>query len=164
MTQPLSMPKEWTSQWKLLFSSLCFWSTNRGVLPQVCRELGKAKINIIALAMMDAVEHGVLRLIVESPQEARSVLAGLNIPMTEAEVLLVPLANRPGALADVCERLGKAHVPISYMYCTTGAVGGKALAILKVPNLQRAMKVLDRQRTPSRRVAAVRPKKTSKRG
>ena len=29
-----------------------------GVLARVCRELGKAKINIVAMAMMDAVEHG----------------------------------------------------------------------------------------------------------
>ncbi len=121
-----------------------------GVLSQVCRELGKAKVNIVALAMMDAVEHGVLRLIVEDPGKARPVLKKLNIPLTETEVLVVPMANRPGALADVCERLSAAHIAISYMYCTTGAAGGKTLGAFKVPDIKKAMKVIENHRAPTR--------------
>jgi len=121
-----------------------------GVLAQVCRELGKAKVNITALAMMDAVEHGVLRIISEDPDRARPVLKALNIPTTETAVLAVPMANRPGALADVCERLGAAHIPISYMYCTTAPVGGKALGIFKVPDIKKAMKVIEDHRLTGR--------------
>jgi len=121
-----------------------------GVLAQVCRELGKAKVNITALAMMDAVEHGVLRIISEDPDRARPVLKTLNVPTTETAVLAVPMANRPGALADVCERLGAAHIPISYMYCTTAMAGGKALGIFKVPDIKKAMKVIEDHRLTSR--------------
>ena len=35
-----------------------------GVLSQIFRELARAKINIVNIAMMDTTEHGVLRLIV----------------------------------------------------------------------------------------------------
>ena len=134
-----------------------------GVLSQVCRELGKAKINIVALAMMDAVEHGVLRLISADGDSTRPVLRGLNIPMTETEVLCVPMANRPGALADICERLGKAHVPISYMYCTTGVTGSKTLGIFKVPDIKKAMKVIEGHRLPSRDMKRkLRPSKGAK--
>lgn len=117
-----------------------------GVLAQVCRELGKAKVNIVALAMMDAVEHGVLRVIVADPERSRTVLKKLNIPMTETDVLCVPMSNKPGALADVCERLSLGHVVISYMYCTTGAAGGKALGIFKVPDIKKAIKVIEAHR------------------
>jgi hypothetical protein len=121
-----------------------------GVLSQVCRELGKAKVNIVALAMMDAVEHGVLRLIVEDPAKARPVLKKLNIPMTETEVLVVPMANRPGALADICEKLNAAHVSISYMYCTSGATGGKTFGAFKVPDIKKAIRVIENKKSPTR--------------
>lgn len=121
-----------------------------GVLSQVCRELGKAKINIVAMAMMDAVEHGVFRLIVGDPEATRPVLKKLNIPMTETEVLVVPMPNRPGALADICERLNAAHITISYMYCTTAPAGGRALGVLKVPDIRKAIKVIEDRKLPSR--------------
>lgn len=121
-----------------------------GVLSQVCRELAKAKINIIALAMMDAVEHGVLRVIVSDPNQTRPVLRKLNIPLTETEVLAVRLANRPGAVADVCERLSAAHIQPSYVYCTTGARSGKTLAIFKVPDIKKATRVIEGRKSTTR--------------
>jgi len=121
-----------------------------GVLAQVLRELGKAKVNIVALAMMDAVEHGVLRIIVQNADRARPVLRKINIPMTETQVLGVPMANRPGALADVCERLSAAHIRVSYMYCTTGAPRGKVLGIFKVPDIKKAMKIIEGRRMTTR--------------
>jgi hypothetical protein len=114
-----------------------------GVLPQIFRELAKAKINITSIAMMDSMEHGVLRMIVEDPAAARPIFRSLNVPVTEADVLAVVLANRPGAAADLCERLSAAHISIGYMYCTTGAKGGKTVAVLKVPNIKKAIKVLE---------------------
>jgi len=134
-----------------------------GVLAQVCRELGKAKVNIVALAMMDAVEHGVLRLITGDSDQARPILRSLNVPMTQTDVLCVPMANRPGALADVCERLSASHVPISYMYCTTGATGGRTLGIFKVPDIKKAIRVIEGRRMTTRDMKKkLRPSKATK--
>ena len=114
-----------------------------GVLNQIFRELGKSKINVRTLAMMDSVEHGVLRMIVNDPDEARSVFKKLNIPVTETDVLAVTLSNHPGAAADLCDRLSTAHMHIGYMYCTGGARGGKTVVVLKVPDIKKAIKVLE---------------------
>jgi len=122
-----------------------------GVLSQIFRELARAKINIINIAMMDSVEHGVLRLVMDDPVSARGVFLRLNIPVAETEVLAVPLPNRPGAAADLCERLASAHITIGYMYCTGGASDGKTLVILKVADIKKAMKVLEHSgKTPRR--------------
>lgn len=121
-----------------------------GVLARVCGELGKAKINIEALTMMDSSEHGVLRLVAANSDKAREVLTRLNIPLTETEVMAVEMPNHPGAMADVCGRLAEAHVNINYAYITTGASGGKALAILKVADTKKAMATLS-DRRPRRR-------------
>lgn len=122
-----------------------------GVLSQIFRELGRAKVNVDALAMMDTTEHGVLRLTVDDPAAARAVFERLNLPVNEAEVLCVTLPNRPGAAADVCERLASAHMNIGYMYCTGGAAGGKTNVVLKVPDIKKAMKVVEENARVPRR-------------
>ncbi len=114
-----------------------------GVLSQIFRELARAKVNITNIAMMDSTEHGVLRLVVENPVAARPVFSRLNIPVSETDVLAVDLPNRPGAAADLCERLAGAHINIGYMYCTAGAPGGKTTVVLKVPDIKKATKVLE---------------------
>jgi len=136
-----------------------------GVLPQVFREIAKAKINVTSIAMMDSMEHGVLRLIVDDPAAARPILQQLNVPVAETDVLGVTLANRPGAAADLCERLLAAHINIGYMYCTTGARGGKTVVVLKVPDIKKAMKVIEASRTTRRdmKIKLRRPAATNRR-
>ena len=68
-------------------------------------------------------------------------------PLTRYEiieyVLTLRLPNHPGAVADLCEKLAAAHIPIGYMYCTGGAKGGKTTVVLKVPNIKKAVKVTE---------------------
>lgn len=113
-----------------------------GVLAQILAEFARAKINIVALTVMDSVEHGVLRVVSDAPEKVRDVLNHLNIQYNDTEVLCATLPNKPGAFAAVTEKLAKAHVNIAYAYCTSGAKGGKTTAILKVADVKKAMKIL----------------------
>jgi hypothetical protein len=117
-----------------------------GILSRVCHQLADRKINIVAMTMMDSTEHGVLRLVVENPEQARETLARLDVPRTETSVLLAKMPNRPGALADVVERLAVEHVNVHYAYCTTGATGGKTLGVFKVSNANKAVQVLSERK------------------
>ena len=122
-----------------------------GVMASVFSELGKAKINIRALSMMDSMEHGVLRMVVDDPVAARPLLKTLNVQMAETDLLGVTLSNRPGAAADLCDRLAAKHIDIGYMYCTGGARGGKTLVVLKVPDIKKAIRVVETGSRNSRR-------------
>jgi hypothetical protein len=113
-----------------------------GVLAQVLGELARAKVNITAMTMADTTEHGVLRLIVDKPAEARQVMKTLSIPVTETEVLSVDTANKPGAISDLCGKLAAEHVNISYAYATAGAPGGKSRLVVKVADMNKAKSVL----------------------
>jgi len=119
-----------------------FMVNKPGVLAQVLREFAQAKINIIAITMMDSAEHGVMRVVFGSPEKARKVLAKLNMQYNDTGVLCVTLDNKSGALATVAEKLSRNHINISYAYCTAGAKGGKATGILKVADVAKAMKLL----------------------
>jgi len=120
-----------------------FMVNKPGVLAQALGEFARAKINIIAMTMMDSAEHGVMRVVFAAPKKAREVLTGLNMPHSETEVLCVSLDNRAGALAAVAEKLAKSHINISYAYCTAGAKGGRTTGVLKVADVKKAMRVLE---------------------
>ncbi len=117
-----------------------------GVLAQVTGALAKAKINIIALTLMDSMEHGVLRLVCEDSGAARKVLGTAHDRWTETEVLVIELANNPGAFSAVAEKLANNHINISYAYVTGGARGGKTNGIFKVADIKKAVKVLEADR------------------
>ncbi len=119
-----------------------FMVNKPGVLAQVLGEFAQAKINIIAMTMMDSVEHGVMRVVFAAPERAKKILSRLNMPYNETEVLCVNLANKAGALATVAERLARNHINISYAYCTAGAKGGRTTGVLKVADVKKAMRLL----------------------
>ncbi|HON90534.1 MAG TPA: ACT domain-containing protein [Sedimentisphaerales bacterium] len=136
-----------------------FMVNKPGVLAQALAEFAKVKVNIVAITMMDSAENGVMRVVFEDPQKAREVLARLNMPYNETEVLCVNLANKAGALAVVAEKLAVGHVNISYAYCTAGAQGGRTTGVLKVSDVKKAMKLLEdhkekRDQNPVRRSKA----------
>ncbi|OPX25254.1 MAG: hypothetical protein B1H04_00280 [Planctomycetales bacterium 4484_123] len=113
-----------------------------GVLAQVMAALAKQKVNVIALTLMDSSEHGVLRVVCEDADAARSALAGSHDRFTETEVLALELTNEPGDFARAAEKLAAAHINITYAYCTGGAPGGKTTAIFKVADLKKALRIL----------------------
>jgi hypothetical protein len=114
-----------------------------GVLAQVLGEFARAKINIIAMTMMDSVEHGVMRIVFADPHSAKEVLSKLNMHYNETDVMCVNLDNKAGALAIIAEKLAKNHINISYAYCTAGAKGGRTTGVLKVADVAKAMKILE---------------------
>ena len=118
-----------------------------GVLAGVLKALGRAKVDGVAMTLSDSADLGVLRLVVVQNDVAEKVLTQLNVPMTHTDVLQIELTNKSGALADVVEKLAKAHINIAYAYCTSGGRGGKTTGILNVENIAKAMKVLGAEKT-----------------
>lgn len=119
-----------------------FMVNKPGVLARILTALAAAKVNIVAMTMMDSMEHGVMRLVGTGAGKVRDVLSKLNLQFSETEVLCVNLPNKAGAFADVTEKLSTSHINIAYAYCTAGARGGRTTGVLKVADVQKAMKVL----------------------
>jgi hypothetical protein len=120
-----------------------FMVNKPGVLAQLLNVLAQEKINIVAMTMMDSVEHGVMRLVGHKSDVIRQTLQHLNMQFSETQVLCVTLPNQAGAFADVTNKLAVSHTNISYAYCTAGARGGRTTAVLKVADVKKAIKVLE---------------------
>ena len=120
-----------------------FMVNKPGVLARVLGEFAEARINITAMTMVDSAEQGVMRVVFAEPEKAEQILKTLNMPYNETSVLCVTLTNKSGALATVAEKLSKNHINIAYAYCTAGAKGGRTTGILKVADVQKAMRILE---------------------
>jgi hypothetical protein len=130
-----------------------FLANRPGVLSTLVQQLAEHKVNLVAMSMMDASEHRVLRMVAEQPARARDTLAALDLPTTETTVLTSTLPNKPGAVADVVQRLDNEHIQVHYAYCTVGSRNGRSLGIFKVSNLNKAIQVLS-ERRPRRKLSA----------
>lgn len=105
-----------------------------GMLARICRALAAAKINIHALSVVDVWgENSTVRLVVNEPGRAAETLREIGITAMETEVLIVATGNKPGALADIAERLAAADVNIEYAY-VSGEEGSATLSIILRPS------------------------------
>jgi hypothetical protein len=138
-----------------------FMVNKPGVLAQVLGEFARAKVNITAMTMVDSAEHGVMRVVFDNATRAKEVLAKLNLPFNETDVLCVNLDNRAGSLAVVAEKLSVGHINISYAYCTAGAKGGRTTGVLKVGDVKKAMKLLEGHNKTSKDETAERRSKAA---
>jgi len=121
-----------------------------GVLAGVTGALAKARVNIIALALMDSGEHGTLRIVCDDAAKTREVLGKTHDRWTESEVLVLDLENRPGAFAGVSRELASQHINITYAYSTGGAPGGRTTAVFKLADLKKAQQVLQVEPRPDK--------------
>ncbi len=96
-----------------------FIENKPGRLAEVTSYLAKQGINIHALSIADTTDFGILRLIVEDPEAARTVLKDYGLTVKTTDVIAVALQNTPGSLSKVLHELEKQDISIEYMYAFT---------------------------------------------
>jgi hypothetical protein len=121
-----------------------FLANKPGTLATVCDELGGARVNIYALTISDTIDHAVVRMVVSDPEKALHIFGDHGVLAVENEVLLVESSNKPGSLAQIAERLGKAKINIEYAYLATSPRAKVGLLVLRVKNPAKALKLLSR--------------------
>jgi hypothetical protein len=113
-----------------------------GALAQICSTLGKAGVNISALLAPEAKDRGKVRLLVDNPDKAKEALNTAKVRFSEEEVIALNLDNRPGALAEVSEKLAQSKINIRYSYATAAEGSAKATVIIAVRDVNKALSVL----------------------
>ena len=110
-----------------------FLENRKGRLKEVTQVLAEANVNIRALALAESAEFGILRLVVDNPEKARSVLSASGFTVKEQDVFAVEVPDKPGGFYQVVRLLTEADINIDYTYAF---VGGRdsAILIFKVPD------------------------------
>jgi hypothetical protein len=88
-----------------------------GMLGKVCQALADHEVNILALQSFPTRGKFVIRFIVDNPQTAKTVLNNERLTYAETEIVQIKILHRPGEIARLASRLGKANININYAYC-----------------------------------------------
>jgi hypothetical protein len=113
-----------------------------GELAELCRALANARVNILAISVVETSEHGMIRLVVDDPEAAAKAIERRGDLYTRSEVFIGHIGNQPGALADLTEKLADEGIDVKYVYGTSMADAGQAALVLAVEHAARAEKVL----------------------
>lgn len=116
----------------------------RGELGRLCRCLADAKVNVIALSVLECTESGTVRLIVDKPAKAVKTLKQAGMTFTQTDVLVAALPNKVGILAKVCEKLARKKVNINFVYGSTAKGRGSTFVVIGCTNMPTAQKALSR--------------------
>lgn len=120
-----------------------FLEDRPGTLGEVCRRLGEAGVNILALSLAEGIDHGYLRMVTDSPDQAVATLKKGEYLYFEKDVVLVEADSRPGVLGEVARKWGAAGINIEYCYCGTSADDKFSLLVARVSDPDKAVRVLN---------------------
>ncbi|MCG3148739.1 MAG: hypothetical protein PCFJNLEI_02186 [Verrucomicrobiae bacterium] len=119
-----------------------FVENKPGTLATVCQALAKKKINILAISISDAVDHAVVRMVVDDTTKALHLLGEHGLLVVEREVLLLESHSRPGTLATIARKLARKKINIDYAYSATPPGADSAAMVIRVDNVAKAKQVL----------------------
>jgi hypothetical protein len=116
-----------------------FLENRPGILADLCAHLSDHRISIRAMSVLDNTDTGIVRLVVNDPEQAKAALSGAGVAFTTTRCLAVEMPNDPGALGGVARTLSLAGINIDYVYASALAEGYAALGVFGVSDLDRAL-------------------------
>ena len=119
-----------------------FLENKPGSLHAVLTKLKEWNINLRALSLADTADFGVLRFIVEKPEQLVEQLRKENFTATLTDILVVGVDDRPGGLSQIVEVLTLNSISIEYLYAFVSPEGQKAYVVMRVEDVQRASNIL----------------------
>lgn len=119
-----------------------FVENKKGRLASITEELAKNDIDISSLSLADTTDFGVLRLIVNKPDEAKAVLKELGVVVKITNVVAVVMDDAPGGVAGALRVIAENDIAVEYMYACVGKTTGKALMIIRTDDPDSAEKAL----------------------
>lgn len=118
-----------------------FLKNRPGIVADVFREFVEDAINVVGLTVMDTVDVGTLRMVVDDADKAKAALEKSGARYLDVPVMLLPIPNVPGAFARVAKALADAGVNIEYVYATACPDQESAMGVYRVSDIERALTV-----------------------
>lgn len=127
---------------KIITQLSIFVNNEPGRLAYIASVLKECEINMKAFNLAESTEFGILRSIVEEPDEAYEKLRQKGIIVKKTDVIGVIILDTPGSMVRAANAFGREGINIEYGYAY---VGDKAAFIMRVDDPVRAVEVLDKE-------------------
>lgn len=116
-----------------------FLENKSGRLAEITELLAQAGVNIRALSLADTADFGILRLIVNNPSKAMTILKETGFTVTKNEVVAVSVPDRPGGLYSILATLRGKNINVEYMYAFVQKSEGNAVLIFRFDDIDKAV-------------------------
>ena len=116
-----------------------FVENKPGRLADVAATLAAHNIDLRALSLADTADFGIIRLIVNKPEEARKILKQEGFRAEITAVLAVEVPDQPGSLSKVLGAFAAANLNVEYMYAFVSKGGDGARMIFRLDDIDRAI-------------------------
>ena len=113
-----------------------------GSLMEVTSRLTEAHVNIRAVANFDAPDFGILRLVVDKPQEAKEYLTARGYVVSVHEVMGVELEDKKGNLNQMLSILAEGKLNINYIYSFVIRDGRAPVMVFQTDDYEKATQIL----------------------
>ncbi len=111
-----------------------FLENKFGRLAEVTNVLASHQINLRAVSLADTADFGILRLIVNDPENTLAVLKENGFTVAKTEVLAIEVPDRPGGLAGILDDLSAQQINVEYLYAFVQKSGENAIIICRFDN------------------------------
>ena len=120
-----------------------FVENKPGRLAQITGILAENNIDLRALSVADSADFGIIRMIVDRPDEVAVVLKENKVTVTLTDVIAVRLPDKPGALNHLLDLLAENRVSVEYLYAfVTPSETGAACVVVRADDPEKAGDVL----------------------
>ncbi|HIX93657.1 MAG TPA: ACT domain-containing protein [Firmicutes bacterium] len=119
-----------------------FVENKPGRLAEITEIIAKNNINIRALSVADTTHFGILRIIVDNPEEVERVLRDAGLTVSITSVITACIHDRPGGLAEVLKLLSTRDIQIEYMYAFIAKSENEAYVVMRIEAEDAAVKLL----------------------
>lgn len=119
-----------------------FIENKPGRLAEITDIIAKHDINIRALSVADTTHFGILRIIVDDPEEVERVLKAEGLTVSITSVITACIHDRPGGLAEVLKLLSSHDIQIEYMYAFIAKSDNEAYVVMRIEAEEAAVRLL----------------------
>lgn len=113
-----------------------------GSLVEVTSRLTEAHVNIRAVANFDAPDFGILRMVVDKPEEAKEYLTTRGYVVSVHEVMGVELEDKKGNLNQMLSILAEGKLNINYIYSFVIRDGRAPVMVFQTDDYEKATQIL----------------------
>lgn len=114
-----------------------FVENRTGHLADALGTLADGGVNVLAFAIADTTDYGILRLVVDKVEAAKEILAGADYAVTEDSVVCTVIPDEPGVLAAIARLVAESGLDIEYIY-----LGARHSLLLKAEETGRLEELL----------------------
>jgi len=106
----------------MLLQQLAIFVENKmGKLSEITKTIAAHNINLRALCIAETADYGILRVIVDCPEQAYDLLKAEGCTVTLNDMVVVRMADHPGSLSGILETLAEHQIGVAYLYAFLAA-------------------------------------------